>query len=375
MSSVWQSEKPVRVVLWGLGALGSRLLGALAGGVKLIEIVGAVDRDPAFVGKTLEEIFPVARGINVRVVASLEECLAGLEQPADVVYHMTESVLSKIQGQLELAMSHKLNVISAAESMFHPSLRYPEIAASLDRTAKAHGVSITGCGINPGFIFDALVLALGRVSTAVTHVRLSRVVEVSGTGPHDIDHVGFGLWPDDFRAKLASGRVEGHIGMPESIAAVAERFGIHIDHIAETWEPKTADFPIESTIGTLEPGRVIGIVQEGTGYLGDEERIRMTLSMYYEVPRQGLAEQDEINIAGSHNIHATLTPSAISILGAGLMIINATHEIVHAAPGLVNILDFSMGGPFRGGFRLGVDPARRPVPGQIWLRQFPIAQC
>jgi hypothetical protein len=368
------ADGKARVILWGLGALGRQMVKAFGLGVPNVRIVGAVDHDPAMVGKTVAELIPEGTGIDVVVHRTLGECLGALSEPADVVFHMTESVLAAIQPQLELAMARKLNVISASEAMFHPSLRFPEVAASLDRVAREHGVTITGCGINPGFVFDTLVMALARVSTAVTGVQISRTIEVYGTGPHDIDHVGYGLWPDEFRKKVASGRVVGHMGMPESIASIAERLAIPIERIEENWETSTAEFPVDSgsTLGILEAGRIIGITQQGAGYVGDRAAITMRLAMFYNPARHGLTEADEMTIEGSHRIHATIQPAAVSIFGAGLMIVNATYDVLRAGPGLMNILDASLGGAHRGGFRLVTDPDRPWQPGQVWVVPQPL---
>jgi hypothetical protein len=398
-SSTIQPGRPVRVVLWGVGRLGTNVLRSLVAGVEHIRIVGAVDKDPILAGRTLgddvfraertklgyrwdpplagkdlDDMFLKMQKLGVTIAPSLEECLEGLPEPADVVYHMTESVLPAIQPQLELALSRGLNVISAAESMFHAWLRYPDIAARLDRLAKANGVSITGCGINPGFVFDALVVALARISTAITHVETSRVVSVS-SGPSDIDHVGFGLWPDEFREKLATGRIVGHMGMCETIAAVAERLGLPVDRIEESWQTRTSPHPVQATIGTLEPGRVTAVIQEGLGFVGDSEAIKMALGMYYgegEPERLGVDRVDQITIEGSHRVHATIVPSSIPSFGAAQTIINATYDILQAAPGLHSMLDFSLGGGYRGGFRLALNPERKPVPGRMWLLPVPV---
>ncbi len=361
--------KRARVILWGLGALGSRVVKAFGAGVDDLEIVGAVDHDARLSGKTLSTAFPGTSAPDVPIHADLPTCLASLDRPADVVFHMTESHVPTIQPQLEQAMAAGLNVISASEGMFHPGLRFSNVAGALHACAVTNGVSIVGCGINPGFIFDALVLALGRVTTAVTKVTTSRVIEVTGTGLHDIDHVGFGLPPDEFEAKLATGRIVGHMAMPESIAAVAERFGLAVDRIEESWQPHTSTEPVDSgsDLGTIEPGRVIGISQHGRGFIGDAAAVNMSLMMFYNPERFGHEQVDDILIDGSHRVHARLTPAAVSIQGAGLMIMNATHDVMAAPSGLCNVLDFSIGGRRRSGFELIVDPVRPPTPGMTWL--------
>lgn len=367
------STTPASVVLLGLGALGSLVVDCLRAEHPLVRIVGAVDRDPLKAGKTLGALYPgLENGADVVVAPSFAAGLAGLQAVPDLVYHMTESELVHIEGQLVEALKSGANVISASEAMFHPALRHPAVARSLDAAAKAAGTSIAGVGINPGFSFDALPLMLGRVTSAVSRVHISRTIDVTGTGPGDIDHVGYGLWPHEFDEKIASGRIVGHMGMPESIAAIAERFGMTIDLIEESWETATADFPVDSgteALGMLEPGRVIGITQEGTGRRGAEAVISMRLVMFYQPEKNGLTVADEIEIEGAHHVRASIAPAALSLVGAANAIVNATHDVIAAPPGLVNVLDFSMGGVRRGGFHYVVDETRASRPGRLFVRR------
>ena len=361
--------KRVRVVLWGLGALGSRVVNSFAAGVQDLEIVGAIDHDPRLTNRSLADAFPKPLVPDIKIHSSLSSCLAEMEKPADVLFHMTESHVPTIQRQLEEAMQAGLNVISASEGMFHPGLRFPEVARDLHDCALENGVSVVGCGINPGFVFDSLVLVLGRVTTAVTSISVARVVDVTGTGPHDIDHVGFGLPTDEFEAKLKTGRIVGHMSMPESIAILAERFGLLVDRIEESWKAHTIDEPVESgsDLGTIEPGHVVGITQTGVGFAGDSAAVRMKLEMYYGPERFGHEQADDIVIEGAHRIHAALTPAAVSIQGAGIMIMNAVHDVVAASPGLCSVVDFSMGGRRRGGFDLVLDPEKERSHSTTWL--------
>jgi 2,4-diaminopentanoate dehydrogenase len=367
----------LRAIVWGLGSLGTLVVKAFAAGIPDIRIVGIVDHAPHLAGKQAGDVCAEAKqlGLDFAVSPSLAACLKTLREPADVVYHMTESVLDAIEGQLVEALDAGLDVISASEAMFYPALRYADIAARLDAAAKRNGVALVGCGINPGFVFDAVVLTLARVTTAVTKVDIKRCIDVTGTGAHDIDHVGYGLTPEDFRAKIASGRIVGHMGMPESIALVAERLGVAIERIEESWDIETAAFPVDSgtdALGILPPGRVIGITQHGRAYDGTVERIHMRLAMYYQPDKFGLEESDDIVIEGSHRIHCALTPAAVSLQGAALHVVNTTYDVATAPPGLANVLDFAMGGRPRGMYVYVCDPANPPSPGKVWLAKKPL---
>jgi 4-hydroxy-tetrahydrodipicolinate reductase len=369
---VQESARQVGVILFGVGALGSLVLKCLDTGYPLIRVVGAVDHAADKVGRPLAELHPgpaAAGGVVVR--DTLAACLADCRDQAGVVYHLTESVPSHIEGQLTEALAAGLDVISASEAMFHPALRYADFAARIDAAARAAGVSIMGVGINPGFSFDSVPLALARATSGVRRVTISRAIDVTGTGPGDIDHVGYGLWPDEFHRKIAAGRIVGHMGMPESIAAVAERLGMEIDRVEETWEVETADVAVDSgapALGMIAPGRVIGITQTGAGRLGEATVITMRLLMYYQPDRFGIDLADTIDIEGAHHIRASIRPAALSLFGAANTIVNATHDVIAAPPGLGNILDAGVAGIRRGGFRYELDPAPAPR-GVVRLRR------
>ena len=369
-------DRPARVILFGLGAVGSLLIKCLATGYPLIRVVGAVDNAPGLAGRKLGDLYPeLADVTGVVVSATLEACLATLKEPADLLYHLTESNLDRVEGQLTAALGAGLNVISASEAMFHPALRFAPVAGRLDAAAKAKGVSITGVGINPGFSFDTLPLLLSRVTSGVESVRISRTIDVTGTGPGDIEHVGYGLWPDEFRQKIAAGKIVGHMGMPESIAAIAERLGLDIDGVDEKWETTVAAFSVDSgtpMLGMLEPGRVIGISQEGRGKRGDKVVISMRLVMFYQPELHGLEVADEIDIKGAHHVRASLKPAALSLFGAANVIVNATHDVLSAPPGLVSALDFAAAGVRRGGFCYVLDASRPSKPGFVALKRSPL---
>ncbi|MET0527698.1 MAG: hypothetical protein ABW003_05020 [Microvirga sp.] len=369
------STRELDVILMGIGSLGSLVIDCLKTGYPLIHVVGAIDNAPDMMGKKLAELYPDYREAgDVVVTPDLATCLVGLSARPDILIHMTESVLEHIEGQMTQALDAGINVLSASEAMFHPALRHSGVAARLDAAARHNRVSISGTGINPGFSFDSLPLMLARATSGVTKINITRTIDVTGTGPGDIDHVGDALRPDEFRAKIASGRIHGHIGMPESIAAIAERLNMTIDRVEESWETETADFPVDSgtpALGMIEPGRVIGIIQKGAGYDGETLRITMRLVMYYQPERFGLEAADTVEIVGAHHVRASLRPAALSLFGAANVIVNALHDVVNAPPGLVNTLDFSIGGARRGGFRYTADFSGLQRAGLVRLNKVP----
>ena len=56
-----------------------------------------------------------------------------------------------------------VQVISIAEEMAYPAASVPAIAEELHQLAIAHGVSVLGTGINPGFVLDLRVITLSSI--------------------------------------------------------------------------------------------------------------------------------------------------------------------------------------------------------------------
>lgn len=358
------------VVLFGVGAMGGRLLRVLEADYSDVVVVAAIDSDPAKAGRTLGEVTGFRRFGNVPIIADLKTALAALDRTPDVLVHMTESKPHLIRDQLVEALNAGLNVVSAAESMFHPALRFPDFAADLDASAKAAGVSITGTGINPGFSYDVLPLVLARGTSAVKHLSIHRCIDVTGTGPGDIEHVGYGLTPEEFRSRIEDGRIVGHMGAPESLVTIAEHLDLAIDEITESWDLETAEFDVDSgdpTLGVLPPGRVIGITQHARALNDGREVMRTTLAMYYQPERFGLVEEDRIEIQGAMPVKIAIQPAMQSLFGAANIVANTIAPLADAAPGLVSPLDLPTGGGRHADKRYVIDPARTLKAGYLPL--------
>lgn len=358
------------IILFGCGALGSRLLRSLESDYALVNVVGAVDNAPTKAGRTLGEVCGTQRFAAVPIAPDLASCLAGLAATPDALIHMTESKPARIEAQLTEALDAGLNVVSAAESMFYPWLRFADFSARLDAKAKEKGVTITGMGINPGFSYDSIPLILARSTSAVTSVTIRRTIDVTGTGPGDIEHVGYGLTPDAFNAGVARGDIVGHMGAPESLALMGEYLGLALEEVRERWELETADFPVDSgdeMLGIMEPGRVVGIRQHAEAYSGGACVMRTTLSMYYQPERFGLTECDEIEIEGAMPIRVRIEPAIQTLFGASNVVASAILPTIEAAPGLRNALEMPIVGP-RNGIRHVVDAGREMKPGFVPLK-------
>ena len=101
-------------------------------------------------------------------------------------------------------------------------------------------MALVGTGVNPGFVMDKLVITLAAVSQRIEHAKALRIVDASKRRLPLQKKIGAGMSVEEFRAKVAEGVIK-HVGLPESVAMVADALGLAVDEITETIEPKVAD--------------------------------------------------------------------------------------------------------------------------------------
>ena len=147
----------LRVVLYGVGAIGSRIAKFLLekNGVK---IVGAIDVAKEKVGKDLGHVLGIGKRLGVMVSDDPDAVLSKVN--ASIVIHSTTSFLKQVYPQITKIVEHGVNVVSTCEELSYPYATDPELAKKLDESAKKHKVTVLGTGINPGFMMDTLAIAL-----------------------------------------------------------------------------------------------------------------------------------------------------------------------------------------------------------------------
>jgi 4-hydroxy-tetrahydrodipicolinate reductase len=328
----------MRALIWGFGQLG-RAIARAAIVTGRCEVVGIVDCDPALVGRPVSEFLPGAG--EQRILAALPEYA---ETEAEIVFHAIGSAREATTSQVLAAIDANYSVVSAAEWLFHPWLRHPAEAEALDRAARSKSERVVGCGINPGFSFDTLPLILSRTTHDFSSIRIKRVADVSGEGPAGFHHLGFGLTKRAFAERVIAGTIEGHMGFPESIAALAERLDLQIDRITDHLEPTIAARPLQLSHRLIGLGEVVGITQKATAYVRDRAIIRMDLEMFLDPAGYGRSPHESIEFEGSRSFTVTIKPAALPADGAAAMMLYAANALSTVGPGLVSLFDLPLGG-------------------------------
>lgn len=292
-----------------------------------IEIVGAVDKDPAKAGRDLGEFLGAADAPwGVKISADAASVFA---KPADLVVHSTSSYLPDVMDQLLECIAAGCCVVSTCEELAYPFRKHPELSKQLDDAAIEEGVAIIGTGVNPGFVMDKLPLTLSAVAQKIETVRVTRIVDASKRRLPLQRKIGAGMTPDEFKQQVAAGVIKHH-GLPESIAMVADGMGISLDEITELIEPMIADEAVKTEFLEVAPGQVTGVHQIGRGTSGGVEKVFMELKMYVGAKNPA----DTVELKGEPNLTLTIPGGTHGDVATAAVAVNAIPTILAANAGL-----------------------------------------
>ncbi|MDN5279227.1 MAG: 2,4-diaminopentanoate dehydrogenase [Clostridiales bacterium] len=328
--------KPIRVVQWGFGAMGS-------GMVKLmlekegIEVVGVIEKRPEVVGKDVGEALNLGKKLGIQVYSNPEEILQ--KDKVDVCLHAIHSFTKHVFDSLKLILERGINVVTIAEEMACPQAQEPELAAKLDEIAKANGVTILGTGVNPGFVLDQLVINLSGACLNVKRIEASRINDLSPFGKTVMETQGVGTTPEQFAAGLKDGSIVGHIGFPESIRMISDAIGLGVDKIEETREPIISNTERETPVVKVKPGMVAGCRHIGIGYANGVEVIKLIHPQQIHPEVENVDTGDYINIEGDPDIHMSIKPEIPGGKGTMAAAVNMIPIVLKAAPGLKRMSD------------------------------------
>lgn len=320
----------IRVILWGLGAMGSGIAKALLQRSN-VEIVGVLKVTESHVGETLSAAIGEGQ-CDVRISNDPDAVLK--PGAADIVIISTASFTESVRPQIEQAVQAGMNVITIAEEMAYPAAQSPEAARALDALAKEHGVTILGTGINPGFVLDTLIITLTGVCLDVQSIQATRVNDLSEFGQMVMRTQGVGTTPEQFQAGIQDGSIVGHVGFPESLQMIANALGWQLDEIVEAKEPIISGVYRETPHVVIEPGMVAGC--RHVAYGKQDGQIKITLEHPQQVRPElaGVETGDYIQIKGTPGINLQIKPEIPGGIGTIAMAVNMIPHVCEATPGL-----------------------------------------
>ena len=326
----------IRVLVLGTGQMGSGIA-RLVLDKQGLELVGAYGKRIEHAGLDLGAAIGLDQVLGIKISSELDTVLE--QTRPHVAIQATCSKLTDAIEEISVLLRHGVHVITIAEEMAYPAAQSPPIAGELNQLAIAHGVSIVGTGINPGFVLDLLVIMLTGVCSDIQSITARRVNDLAPYGPSVLASQGVGLSPEAFRLGLQDGTVVGHVGFTESIHMIADAVGWEIERIEERREPIISAVSRETPFVKIETGQVAGCLHTAEAYRQGKPVITLVHPQQIQPYLEAVDTEDMIEITGTPNIRLTGSPEIPGGQGTIALAVNMIPRLLNASPGLHSMAD------------------------------------
>jgi hypothetical protein len=344
-----------RVVGWSTGGVGRLAIRAIARRPDL-ELAGvwvhSAEKDGVDAG-TLAGIDPV----GVAATTDADALLA--TKPDCVCYSASgEELDAAAVPDMVRMLEAGINVVTVSTpGLVHPAGYQPEFRAQLEDAATRGNATLYASGIEPGFAGDQLPLTLMTMSDTVTSVRTQ---ELFLYDEYPVAFVmfevfGFGK-PMEHRPIMAMPGVQsGTWGPP--VRMIADRLGVELDEIRETYEKVVTPRALEVAAGTIDADTVGAVRFETIGVVGGHDAIviehvnRMASDLAPEWPTARRDGTYRIEITGNPDLTCELTvgkPETASddgMVATTMRLVNAIPYVCDAPAGLATSLDLPLTTP------------------------------
>jgi 4-hydroxy-tetrahydrodipicolinate reductase len=324
----------------GLGPIGAAVVNQVAKR-RGLAIVGAVDIDPAKAGRDLGDVCAVGRKLKVKVGNDIAATIKS-SRP-DVAVLCTSSSLKRVVPEFEAVLKMKVPIVSTTEELAYPVKSNAASAKKIDALAKRSRVAVLGTGVNPGFVMDALPIALTGVCESVTAIEVDRVQDASIRRLPFQQKIGAGLTREEFQARVDDASVR-HVGLAESITMIADALGWKLDRVTDEIQPRMAATSVSSKFLTVPAGRVCGIIQDGVGYRKGVPVIKLHMEAYLGAPES----YDAVRITGNPPLQMKLAGGVHGDVATASITVNSIPKVLQAPPGLRTMRDMTLPSFFGG---------------------------
>jgi hypothetical protein len=344
-----------RVVGWSTGGVGALAIRAIHRRPDL-ELAGVwvhrEEKDGVDAG-VLAGIDP----IGVTATRDVDALLA--LRPDCVCYSASgESLDAGVVPDMARMLEAGINVVTvSAPGLVHPPGYNPEWRALLETAATAGNATLYSSGIEPGFAGDQLPLTLMTMSDTVRSVRTQEIFQYDGYPVTFVMFEVFGFGKAlEHQAIMAMPGVQTNTWGPP-IRMIADRLGVELDEIRETYEKVITPERLEVAAGVIEAGTVGAVRFETIGVVNGQDAIviehvnRMARDLAPEWPSAARDGTYRIMIEGNPDLTCELTvgqPATASddgMVATTMRLVNAIPYVCDAPAGLATSLDLPLTTP------------------------------
>ena len=222
-----------------------------------VEIVGAIDNNPAVVGQDVGDFAELGYKTGVLISDNAERVFE--ECDADIAIVTIASYMPEMYDFFETAIKHGVNIITTCEEAIYPWTTSPSETNRLDKLAKKYGVTVMGSGMQDIYWINMPCLAMSG---------LNRIQKVKGIASYNVEDYGLAL-AEAHGAGYDSERFEKEIASAESLPsymwnaaeAICSKMNWTIQDISQRSVPYILDEDVYSeTLGrTVPAGQVTGM--------------------------------------------------------------------------------------------------------------------
>ena len=330
-----------RVVQWATGNIGIRSLRAVIEHPDM-DLVGVFVYDDDKAGSDAGELAGLAA--NGIVATNDRQAILGLG--ADCVIHMPRVL--ELNDLCELLAAGS-NVVTTCGTFHHPGTVDPTVRNRVEVACEAGGTTLHATGSSPGFITEAIPLALTSIQRRLDCLTIDEFANLSSRDSPELlfDIMGFGRPP----ASFDEGRAE-HLrdAFGPSLRLVADALSLPVDRIEAVGEIALALDRVEIAAGTLDAGTVAGMRTTVSVVSDERPLIRFRANWYctpeldtewelqatgWRVNVEGDAPLDVVlNFAVPLDLMAETTPGYTAHRA-----VNAVPVVCDAAPGIHTSVD------------------------------------
>jgi len=251
--------KKYRVIIWGMGSVG-RYAVKMISDKKTLELAGAIDVDPAKVGKDAGEVFGFPK-TGVLISDDIDAVL-GLE--ADVVLFYLPDMRDEGDNRptgftrgAEMvcrALRAGKNVLTT-QALYHLHKTAPKLYDMINACALENGVTFVQQGIFPGLYNPYLPVVLASMAGRVDRVIVTGGEDDSYNFSPWVKMFGYGLEPQTFDTHALKDMITSYYGPTAMV--MADRAGLTYDEYVEEHEVFTAETELNPrSIGIVKPGTI-----------------------------------------------------------------------------------------------------------------------
>jgi len=344
--------KKYRVIIWGMGSVG-RYAVKMISQKKTLELVGAIDLDPAKIGKDAGEVF----GFPKTGVIISNDIDAVLSMDADVVLLYVPDMRDKgdnrptgFTGGAECicrALRAKKNVLTTL-ALYHLHKTAPKLYEMINTCALENGVTYVQQGIFPGLYNPYLPVVISSMAGRVDRVILTGGEDDSYNMSPWVQMFGYGKDPQTFDRQALKDMITSYYG-PATLV-IADHLGLEYDDYVEDHEVFTAAVEMNArSIGKVLPGTIsahrftMRCMKDGQEVTGFHFVHKVCHKIQPEPPIE-----DKILIEGEPNISVTLKGMLSPVepfASSAAPSVNLIPQCVEARPGFVDALDLPVSKP------------------------------